>query len=81
GRAPTVPPPTALEEQATVYLQNAFSAFIRDPANGLLTTVGWPRYTGTTGKTLIDIFPTSTPQEPIQTENPAAFDAPCALFG
>ncbi|KAG8798234.1 hypothetical protein FRC17_007528, partial [Serendipita sp. 399] len=80
GRSPSAPPPTALEQQATVYLQNAWSAFIRDPTNGL-TTFGWPRYTGYSGQTLVDIFANNSVQNPIQTENPTLFDAPCAALG
>ncbi|KAG8816754.1 hypothetical protein FRC17_000202, partial [Serendipita sp. 399] len=75
GRSPTAPPPTALEQEATAYMQKAYSAFIRDPASGLLA-LGWSRYTGTTGETLVDIFPNNNVQEPIKTENPTVFDSP-----
>ncbi|KAG8808918.1 hypothetical protein FRC17_003702 [Serendipita sp. 399] len=78
--SPSAPPPTALEQQATVYLQSAWSAFIRDPTNGL-STLGWPRYAGSTGQTLVDIFRNNNVQNPIQTESPTLFDAPCAALG
>ncbi|KAG8816753.1 hypothetical protein FRC17_000201 [Serendipita sp. 399] len=79
GRAPNAPPPTALEQQATAYLQNAYSAFISNPANGLLA-LGWPRYAGYVGFTLVDIFRDNNVQVPVLRENPTEFDAACPLL-
>ncbi|KAG8840788.1 hypothetical protein FRB91_005674, partial [Serendipita sp. 411] len=80
GRGPDAPPPTELEQAATVYMQRAWSAFIRDPANGL-KGLGWPRYKGYTGQTLVGIFPNNSVENPIQTTNPTDFDAGCAALG
>ncbi|KAG8817690.1 hypothetical protein FRC19_011208 [Serendipita sp. 401] len=80
GRGPDAPPPTELEQAATVYMQRAWSAFIGDPANGL-KGLGWPRYKGYTGQTLVGIFPNNSVENPIQTTNPTDFDAGCAALG
>ncbi|KAG8808919.1 hypothetical protein FRC17_003703, partial [Serendipita sp. 399] len=80
GRGPGTPPPTELEQEATVYMQRAWSAFILDPAKGL-KTLGWPRYKGYSGETLVDIFRDNEVDVPIHTENPTAYDAGCASLG
>ncbi|KAG8752351.1 hypothetical protein FRC14_007100 [Serendipita sp. 396] len=80
GRSPVAPPPTPLELQATAYLQKAYSAFVKDPTNGL-RLIGWPRYAGYLGFTLVDIFRDNDVAEPVERENPTLFDAPCPLIG
>ncbi|KAG9051778.1 hypothetical protein FS842_011040 [Serendipita sp. 407] len=73
--------PTEPEASATTYLQKAWSTFIVDPSNGL-KQLGWPTYKGYSGKTLVDIFKNNNVQgNPIQTENPTAFDSGCAALG
>jgi carboxylesterase type B len=65
---------------ASTYLENAWSAFVADPVNGL-AQLGWPRYTRSTGSTtLVEIFPNNNVEEPIQLVNPATFEARCAAL-
>jgi cholinesterase len=41
-----------LENETSQYMQGAWVAFAKDPANGLTDEYSWPRYDAT-GKTLI----------------------------
>jgi carboxylesterase type B len=77
----TVTPPTELELTASTYMQNAWSAFIKNPSGGL-KAVGWPKYAGDTGgATLVELFPEDNVQNPTLLEDPRKFDAACARFG
>ena len=67
--------------EATDYLQKAWSTFIVNPDNGLLS-LGWKKYKGPGTQTLVDIFRNSTDlQHPIQLEDPTSFDSKCAGLG
>lgn len=70
-----------LASAATEYLQKAWSAFVVNPSDGLLS-LGWKKYNGPGSSTLVDIFNNSTDlQNPIQLEDPASFDSRCAGLG
>jgi carboxylesterase type B len=72
---------TELESTASMYMQNAWSTFIKDPSNGL-RKVGWPKYAGNNGgKTLVELFSENNVQNPITLEDPRTFDAVCAQYG
>ncbi|CCA74757.1 related to esterase [Serendipita indica DSM 11827] len=65
---------------AVEYMQEAWSAFIVEPNDGLLS-IGWKKYQGYGTKTLVDIFRNSTDlAHPIQLENPTLFDIKCAIL-
>ncbi|CCA77295.1 hypothetical protein PIIN_11273 [Serendipita indica DSM 11827] len=70
-----------LPSVAVEYMQQAWSTFIVDPNNGLLS-FGWQKYQGYGTKTLVDIFRNSNDlSHPIQLEDPTSFDASCAVLG
>jgi hypothetical protein len=68
------------EKAASVYMQKAWAAFIKDPANGL-KGLGWKPYEGEQSETLVDLFRDSDLQNPIHFENPTEFDSGCAAIG
>ncbi|PVF96550.1 alpha/beta-hydrolase [Serendipita vermifera] len=77
---PGSPQPTELEKAATAYMQKAWAAFIKDPANGL-KALGWKTYEGEQGSTLVDLFRNNSVENPIQFDNPTQFDSGCAAIG
>lgn len=63
-------PTPGVSTMATDYLRKAWSTFIVEPTNGLVS-LGWKKYQGPGSKTLVDIFKNSTDlQHPIQLEDP-----------
>ncbi|CAG7852957.1 Carboxylic ester hydrolase {ECO:0000256/RuleBase:RU361235} {ECO:0000256/RuleBase:RU361235} [Serendipita indica DSM 11827] len=70
-----------LAPAATQYLQKAWTAFIVNPSNGLLS-LGWKKYQGPGSNTLVDVLKNSTDlQHPIDLEDPTSFDSGCAALG
>ncbi|CAG7855284.1 Carboxylic ester hydrolase {ECO:0000256/RuleBase:RU361235} {ECO:0000256/RuleBase:RU361235} [Serendipita indica DSM 11827] len=62
-----------LASAATEYLQKAWSAFVVNPSDGLLS-LGWKKYNGPGSSTLVDIFNNSTDlQNPDPTGRPGLF--------
>ncbi|KAF8602062.1 alpha/beta-hydrolase [Ceratobasidium sp. AG-I] len=66
---------TDAQRKQSDYMEEALVAFANDPQQGL-TKFGWPKYQGTTGKTLVHLDPRNS-SKLVVLENPTEFDAPC----
>lgn len=69
-------PPTAIENQLSAFVQSAWVAFARDPAQGLVN-LGWPRYNPNTNT--LAILGASSNQTGISFTSGESYDFGCGL--
>ncbi|KAJ0311081.1 hypothetical protein COL516b_001784 [Colletotrichum fioriniae] len=70
-------PPSGPQKETTALMQSAWAAFAKDPADGLSSVLGWPRY-DPEEESLVLLAVDNNPEP--QFVKPSTFDAPCSTI-